>query len=286
MIRRCLVPSQPWAGSNPGSTCAVIAIEVTHDPQVLGPIPALGRVESGEHQFRRLKRAVSVAQGDPDSVRAEPDQVRFAVTGHVHHEARVLVDAPAVVISQVRDHEPRRLERAVAIAQGHPHAGIAESDQIGLTVSGDIGHESGVLVDAPALVISQVRDDERHGLEGAIPVVPCRPDAGVAETDDVRAAVPGQVREKPGMPFDYPAGVVVKSAQDHIGRLERAVAVVERGPDAVEPEADDVRPAVPGEVRDEARLLGTPALTTPAHSASSPWMRPGALARVTGAYPC
>ncbi len=251
--------------AEPDDIGAVIAVEVTHDPQVLGPVPALRLVESGEHQFRRRKRAVSVAQGDPNSVRPDSNQVRPAVAGHIQHEARVLIDAPALVISQVHDHESRRLEGAVAIAQGRPHAGIAESDQVGLAVSGDVGHEARMLIDAPALVISQVRDDELDGLEGAIPVVPRRPDAGIAETDNVRAAVPGQVREETGMPFDHPARVEVEAAQHHVRRLERAVAVVEGGPNAVKSEANDVRPAIPGKVRDEAGLLGTPALTTPAH---------------------
>jgi hypothetical protein len=95
---------------------AAIAIEVAHDPEVFGPLPALTRVESGKHQFWWLKCAISIAQGDPDAVIPKSDQVRFAVTRHINHKARVLIDAPALVISQVRDYETRRLECAVAIA--------------------------------------------------------------------------------------------------------------------------------------------------------------------------
>src|SRR6266704_1108210 len=122
-----------------------------------------------------------------------------------------------------------------------------------------------MLIDAPALVISQVRNDEFHTLEGAIPVVPCRPDAGIAKTDDVCATVPGQIREETGMPFDHPARMEAESAKDHVRRLKSAIAVVEGGPNAVKSETDDVRPAIPCEIRDEAGLLGTPTLTTPTH---------------------
>ena len=138
---------------------------------MFGALPALIRVESGKHQCWWLKRAISVAQGDPNAVVAKSDQVGFAITRHINHKARVLIDAPALVISEVRDHEFRRLECAVAIAQGDPHAVIAKSDEVSLTVPGNIGHKAWMPIDAPALVVSQVRNDELHTLEGAIPIV-------------------------------------------------------------------------------------------------------------------
>ena len=69
--------------------------------EVLGALPALSRVEIGEHQFCRLERAVSIAQGDPDAVVPKSDKVCFAVTGHIRDKARVLVDAPSLVVAQV-----------------------------------------------------------------------------------------------------------------------------------------------------------------------------------------
>jgi hypothetical protein len=129
---------------------------------------------------------------------------------------------------------------------------IPKSDDVSLTVSGDIGHKAWMLIHAPALVISQVGNYELHNLEGAISVVPCRPDAGIAKTDDGRAAVPGQIREETGMPFDHPARMEAECGKDHLRRLKSAIAVVEGGPNAVKSETDDVRPAIPGEIRDES----------------------------------
>ena len=231
----------------------------------LDPCQPLRRVESAKNQTRRLEGAVAVAERDPDAGVAEPDDVGLAVSGDVDDEARVLVDAPALIVSEVPDDEPRRLERAVAVAERDPDAGVAEADDVGLAVSGDVGDEAGMPVDAPALVVSEVADDEPHAPESSVAVVHRRPDAGVAKAENVRAAVPGQIRDEPRMIFDRPAGVEVESAKDHVGRQETAGAGVEGGPDAVESETDDVRPSVSGEVGDKPGLLGTPTLTSPAH---------------------
>src|SRR5262245_65049883 len=71
---------------------AAVAIEVAHDPEVFGHLPTLICVESRKHQFWWLKRAVSIAQGDPNAIIPKPDQVRFAITRHINHKARVLID--------------------------------------------------------------------------------------------------------------------------------------------------------------------------------------------------
>jgi hypothetical protein len=77
-----------------------------------------------------------------------------------------------------------------------------------------------MLVDAPALVISQVRDDKFHGLEGPVPVVPCRPDAGIAKANEIRTTVPGQIRDEAWMPFDPPARMEAECEEVHVRRLE------------------------------------------------------------------
>ncbi len=95
--------------------------------------------------------AVAVAQRRPHAGIAEADDVGLAVAGDVGQEARVLVHPPAACFeAEVCQHELRRLERAVAVAERRPHAGVAEADDVGLAVAGDVGQEARVLVDAPA----------------------------------------------------------------------------------------------------------------------------------------
>src|SRR5262249_23756191 len=122
-----------------------------------------------------------------------------------------------------------------------------------------------VLVDAPAVIVSKVRDHELHGLERAVSVVPRSPHTGVAKTDDVRAAISREIGQETRVLLHHPPRTEVEPGRDHVGRLTRAVPVVQGSPDAVEAEADDICAAVSRKIRNESGLLCTPALTAPAH---------------------
>src|SRR5204863_433507 len=72
---------------------------------------------------------------------------------------------------------------------------------------------------------------------------------GIAEPDDVRAAIPGHIGQEPRMPVHPPAaGVEPEDTEYHPGRLERAVAVAQCRPYPGVAEADDVRPVMSGQV--------------------------------------
>ena len=74
--------------------------------------------EVGQHELRRLERAVAVAQRHPDAVVAEADDVGAAVAGDVGEEARMFVHAPAAGVGPKSSSTgPRQPERAVAVAQ-------------------------------------------------------------------------------------------------------------------------------------------------------------------------
>ena len=248
---------------------ATIAIEIGHQPGVAGDLPALARTEFREHQCCRLERAVSIAQGNPDTVIPKSDDVCSPVAGEVGDHSRVLVDAPTLVVAQIGEDELRLLEAAVAIAQGDPHAVGAKAEDVGLAVAGDIGDEARMLIHAPPLVISEVRGREFRRLEGAIPVVQRGPHAGISKAGDVRMAVPGEIRQEAGMPLDHPSSPQAECRKGHVRRLERAIPVVQRCPNAFEAEPDDIRSAIASEICNESGLVGTPALTTPTHAPSS-----------------
>src|SRR5439155_17236742 len=133
-------------------------------------------------------------------------------------------------------------------------AGVAEADDVGAAVAGEVCEEAGVLVDLPAAGFeSEVGEDELHRLEGAVAVSEGDVDAGVAEADDVGAAVAREVCEEAGVLVDVPAArLFAEVGEDELGGAERAVAVAERYIDPGVAEADDVGPAVAPEVCEEA----------------------------------
>src|SRR5205809_7400604 len=88
---------------------------------------------------------------------------------------------------EVTDHELGWLERAVAVAQCHVHPGIAEPDDVRLTVPGDVRHEPRVPVHPPATGgEAEVREYHPGRLERAAAAAQRRPYPRVAEAAGVR----------------------------------------------------------------------------------------------------
>src|SRR5439155_156643 len=141
----------------------VISVQIRKITGVQGDSPALVIVESGENELR----ATAARDGRPDTVVAESNDIGFSISGQVSRKAWLLFDAPALVVAQIVDDQLRRLKAAVAIAQRDPRAVVAEADNVSFAVTGYIGEKARVLIDAPAVVIAQIGNDESHGLEGA-----------------------------------------------------------------------------------------------------------------------
>ena len=137
----------------------------------------------------------------------------------------MLVDSPALVVAEVVENEPGLLEGAVAVGQRDVDPGVAEADDVGAAVAGDVGDEAGVPVDLPAAGLGAEVVDGRHGRvgEGAVSVGEGDVDAGVAEADDVGAAVAGEVGEEAGVLVDAPALVVAEVVGENwvVGRCRR-----------------------------------------------------------------
>ena len=207
-----------------------------------------------------LERAVAVAEGGPHTVVAEADDVGAAVPGEIGEVPGVLVDPPPRADPTEVAGELWWLERAVAVAEGGPHTVVAEADDVGTAVTGEIGEEPGMLVDPPRGVDPEVGNHELWWLERAVAVAEGGPHTVVAEADDVNAVVTGEIGEEPGMLVDPPPGTDPTEVAAELWWLERAVAVTEGGPHTVVAEADDVNAAVPGE---ELRLLVDPPIGQP-----------------------
>ena len=220
--------------------------------------PATGlEAEVRQHELRRLERPVAIAQRRPHPGIAEAHDVGPAVAGDVGEEARMLLHPPAAGLeAEVRQHELRRLERAVAVAQRRPHPGIAEAHDVGPAVAGDVGQEARVLLHPPATGLeAEVRQHELRRLERAVAIAQRRPHPGIAEAHDVGPAVTGDVGEEARVLLHPPAtGLVAEVRQHEPRRLERPVAIAQRRPHPGIAEAHDVGSAVTGDVGEEARV--------------------------------
>ena len=126
----------------------------------------------------------------PHTVVAETDDVSLAVTGEIDNEPRMLIDTPPRIDPTKIADQLRRLERAVAGTDRRPHTVVAETDDVGIAVTGEIDNEAGMLIDTPAELHTEIADNELAGT--AVAVTDRRPHTVVAETDDV--GMPSPVR--------------------------------------------------------------------------------------------
>src|SRR5690606_14967811 len=137
-------------------------------------------------------------------------------------------------------------EAAPSVAERHPHAFVAEADDVRDADASQIGEEARMPVDAPAP--GDVAEILEHGHgrepEAAVAVAERHVDAGIAEPDDVRAAVAVDVGEEAGMPVDAPSLLIAEIREHEGGRVEGAAARGARDPDPGLAEADDVGAAV------------------------------------------
>ena len=135
----------------------------------------------------------------------------------------MLVDAPAAGFgAEIGDDRPRLSWNVPSpLLERDVHAGVAEADDVGAAVAGDVGEEAWMLVDAPAAGLeAEIRE---HGLrlerERAVAVAQRDVHAGVAEARRCRRGrSPVQVGEQARMLVDAPAaGSKPKSAMTNCG---------------------------------------------------------------------
>ena len=106
-------------------------------------------------------------------------------------------------------------------------ARAAEAEDVDASVAGDVGQEARVAVDSPAARILVVPESAAYQLgllEAAVAFVARHPDAFVAEADDVRVLIAGDVGEETEVPLAPPPLGLPVVVQNKPGTLERAVA--------------------------------------------------------------
>ena len=142
-------------------------------------------------------------------LRAKADHVGATIAGEVSGETRVLERSPtAGAVPERAQDEPSGGEAAVAPAQRRPHAGLTEADDVGRAVTGEVSQQPDVLVDSPPLGLTQIGQDQPRRGERPVAVAQCRPDPVDAESDQIGAAVSGQVRNEARVALHAPALIV------------------------------------------------------------------------------
>src|SRR5205085_11992828 len=115
----------------------------------------------------------------------EADDVRSSVSAEISQEAGVLCDSPSLAVA-----EPGQDQlRAASAGRRDPHSGVAEADDVGLSVSRDVGREAHMVFHAPAVVVAHLSENECGRGEGAVAVAGRGPCAGVAEAEDVDTTI-------------------------------------------------------------------------------------------------
>src|SRR5262249_23142331 len=122
-------------------------------------------------------------------------------------EPRMSIHPPTACIEpEIVQHQLRLRECAVAVAQGHVDAVVAERDDVHAIQVAQVSEYPHVLVHPPAArFVTQVSQHEAGICERAIAVAERRPDAVVAKPYDVRSIGPRQVTEKPHVLVQTPA---------------------------------------------------------------------------------
>ena len=123
----------------------------------------------------------------------------------------MLVDPPAArIVAEIVDDELERAERAVGLGARDIDPGIAEAHDVGPTVARRVRHETRMPLDPPAAgVVAEIGDDELGCLEAAVGLGARNPDPGIAEADDIGAAVAAGVGHDARMAVDPPAASVI-----------------------------------------------------------------------------
>ncbi len=201
-----------------GVVVEVVVLGVEVDGDLLDDRAGV-QAEVGEHEGRRLERAVAVAERRPDAGVAEADDVGPAVAGEVGEEARMAARRASPGRSRSRRATSLRAERAVAVVDSDPDAGVAEADDVGAPVAGDVGDEARVACRRASPGRSRSRRaDRRRRRRCRRRCSARRPDAGVAEADDVGAPSPVRSASKPRVLVDPPALVGTEVGEHELRR--------------------------------------------------------------------
>jgi hypothetical protein len=205
-----------------------------------------------------LKTAIAVAKADPNSAIAKADDVGPAISSKVRDKSGVTVDAPALVEPELAKNKPGGLEAAIAIAEAHPHPVVAEANDVGAAVCGQIHYKARVFVNAPPGIEGKITGYKPSRLETAVAVAKTDPDPVIAKADDVRTTGTGHVADEARMFVHAPALIEPEFLKNQACLLKATIAIAEADPGPNVTEADDVGTTVAGQIHNKAGVICNP----------------------------
>src|SRR5207248_4489459 len=116
-----------------------------------------------EHETGGLEGSVAIAQGDPDAGVAEAYDIGPVVPVQVCEIAGVQRNPPTLVEAELGQDQLR----TASSRYRYPDSVVAEADDIGLSITRDVGRKAGMVFDAPSLVVAHLGKNKRGGPEGS-----------------------------------------------------------------------------------------------------------------------
>jgi hypothetical protein len=93
--------------------------------------PILVVAEIAQHEERVLKGPVAIPERRPNAVKAKSNDVGEAILVQIDQKSGMLVHLPASGLeAEVGIHDVGILKCAIAVAERHPHAALAEADDV------------------------------------------------------------------------------------------------------------------------------------------------------------
>jgi hypothetical protein len=152
----------------------------------------------------------------------EPDDIPTLVACEVGNESRGLVNLPSLCSSELVDDQVDRPKSATAVVQRRPASGISATNDVGLSIPGQVRYKAGVNANLPSSSAkAEVAEDGLHWGKGPIAIVARNKDVVFAETNDIETPVSCNVSKETEMTVQAPTtSIVAEVVQSEGGRAE------------------------------------------------------------------
>ena len=149
-----------------------------------------------------------------------------------------------------------RPKRSTAIIQRHIHSIMTKSNNIGSSITCQVGDKPWMLLDAPACTVAEVVDNSSYGPESSIAIVATGDHIGIPEGDDVWPSIARDISEEPEVSIEPPTSASVPEVADtKYGRAKITIAVVEGNIHSRVSKANDITSADVPDVYHEADVF-------------------------------
>lgn len=222
-----------------------IPCQVHNKSRVLVYLPPLLHTEVVKYQLGWLECATAIVVRNIHPSGSESDDISTLITSKVGNIARVLVDLPSLIGSEVVDDAGDRTKFITSLVQGDIDSGSATAYDIHLPVARQVGDEARVLVNAPATgAVAEVVDDGLDGGKCTVVLVDAYEDMAFTESYDIGETIPCGVAEEAKVTIEAPTPSLVTEVLDRVvDGSEVRIAIVPGNEYSAIPKSDNVAPS-------------------------------------------